>query len=118
MRSEKQVDNDLEFIDSAIENVKQARDIATLPGSEKFVAFLERIKDNQQKAQAGLDAYSSQLSMDYVKYQFIVGELGKIINLLVKSRDVLVSLEKDKLALHKELELINDEKARLEKNAY
>jgi len=118
MRSEKQVDGDLEFIDSAIENVKQARDIATLPGSEKFVAFLERIKENQQKAQAGLDAYSNQLSMDYVKYQFIVAELGKIINLLVESRDVLVNLEKGKLALHKELEQINDEKVRLEKNAY
>ena len=118
MRLEVQVKADVERIDSAIKNVKESKEIGEIPGAERFVALLWKSHEYEAKLLSELDPFSEHFVTEYAKHKYFKGEIVKIVNYMEHAPNVLASLEKDKLSLYKELKLINDEKARLEKNAY
>jgi len=118
MRLEAQVKSDVERIDSVIKDVKESKEIGEIPGADRFVALLWKSYEYETKSLTELDPFSEHFVTEYSQHKYFKREIVKIINYIEHASDVLASLEKDKLALHKELELINDARVRLEKNAY
>ena len=118
MRLEAQVKSDVKNIDSAIKSVKESKEIGEIPGADRFIAFLWKSHEYEAKLLTELDPFSEHFVTEYAKHKYFKGEIVKIVNYMEHAPEVLGNLEQQKLTLHKELKLINDEKARLEKNAY
>lgn len=116
MRTELQCHQEIERLDGIIKNALEARDIAAMPGGERFVRFLEKSRSTYERLQCRLDPYSDRLPIDYAKHQFVVDEVKKIINLLMNAQQVIENCETQKLKINKELEILKTENETREKN--
>ena len=116
MRTEIQINQEIERIESVIKNVTDAKELATMPGGERFVAFLEKSQATYEKLLGELDPYSDKIGMDFLKYKFIVSELKKIIAMFANAEKAIEFYQKEKLRLNEELSKAKKEAERREKN--
>jgi len=117
---EKDIESEIKRIEGIIENVQDTVAIISIPGSERFVAFLRKTRDFFKDRLSTLDAYSDphKLSKDYVKYQFVVNEIDKITGLFGNSTEILDKLKTDRIKLISELSKIKDEQKDREKKMF
>lgn len=116
MRSEKELKAELEHLDKVIKFAKDARDIFTMPGGDKVVAFLKSRQADYEFVLNRLDAYSDRLAMDYAKHQFVINEFKKLVGMLSKAQEEIERCEKAKIAIGVELKKLKDERERIERN--
>ena len=116
MRTEIQINQELERIESVIKNVIDAKELATMPGGDRFIEFLKKSSNTYNRTLGKLDAYSDKLPLEYIKCQFLVDELEKIIAMFANAEKAIEFYQKEKLRLNEELSNVKKDTERREKN--